>query len=63
MQLPKGWWNEHLFAIETLKKENRAIKKWQDDEIYTWNKRSMAIQESYGKQRYQIDLTIDKINQ
>ena len=63
MKLPKGWWNEHLFAIETLKKENRAIKKWQEEEIYTWNKRSMAIQESYGNQRYQIDLTIDKINQ
>lgn len=63
MKLPKGWWNEHLFAIETLKKENRALKKWQEDEIYTWQKRSQLIQDSYEQQRYEIDKTIGKINQ
>lgn len=49
--------------IEELKKHNRELKKWQEEELYAWQKKSQFIQSTYEQQRYQIDKTIGKINQ
>lgn len=49
--------------IEELKKHNRELKKWQEEEVNAWQKKSQLIQSTYEQQRYQIDKTVGKINQ
>lgn len=61
-KLPRGIWNDHLFAVEDLINANKKLKKQQDEEIKDWQYRSSLVMKYYQSEQDAIDKSIAKIN-
>lgn len=61
-KLPRGIWNDHLFAVEDLIEANKKLKKQQEEEIKQWQYKANLITNYYQAEQNAIDKSIQKIN-